>query len=211
MKRRRGAAEQPSKASAGPPAPPVQPAGPAAATPTGLARYRFVRWVASLWALLHFTAIVAAAASSGPTYSGLVGGVWTCFRPYLQIFYLNHGYQFFAPEPAPSTLLDFEVEAADGTIVARGRVPDSSLRPRLLYQRYLLLTEHIAVAPPMLQKHWYISYARHLCRRYGAAKVRLTRLTHYAPTMEMFKNGTPLDDPVNYREESLGTFSCADY
>jgi hypothetical protein len=63
----------------------------------------------------------------------------------------------------------------------------------------------------MWQKHWYESYARHLCRRYGAAKVRLTRLTHYPPSIEMFKNGTRLDDPLNYEESSLGAFSCGDY
>jgi hypothetical protein len=211
MKRGRGGAVQASKARAEPARLPGPSAKPAGGGPTGWAKNRFVRWIASLWVLFHFTAIVAAAGSSGPTCSGLVGGVWSCFRPYLQVFYLNHGYQFFAPEPAPSTLLDYEVEASDGAVVARGRVPDSSLRPRLLYQRYLLLTEHIAVAPPMLQQHWYISYARHLCRRYGAAKVRLTRLTHYPPTMEEFQNGTRLDDPMNYQEQSLGTFSCGEY
>jgi hypothetical protein len=206
MQRGKRVAERPANVAALAAIPPSEPA-----RPTGWAKYPLLRWVASTWVVLHFTAIVVAAASAGPTYSGLVGGVWTVFRPYLQIFYLNHGYQFFAPEPAPSTLLDYEVEAADGTVVARGRVPNQSLWPRLLYQRYLLLTEHIAVAPPDLQRHWYISYARHLCRRYGAAKVRLTRLTHVPPNMEMVRNGTRLDDPETYEEASLGTFACGEF
>lgn len=171
---------------------------------------RFVRWVATLAVLFHFSAVLAAAGSVGPT-SDLVYNIWSVFRPYLQFFHLNHGYNFFAPEPAPSTLLDYEVAAEDGTVIAHGRLPNHSLWPRLLYHRHLLLTEHIFVAPPPLQKHWYASYARHLCRKYGASKVTLTRLTHFPPTMGMVRDGTRLDDDVTYEKMPLGTFSCADY
>jgi hypothetical protein len=159
--------------------------------------------------LTHFSAILAAAASVGPT-SELIVEIWRVFRPYLQFFFLNHGYNYYAPEPAPSTLLDYEVEGPDGSIVARGRLPNRGLWPRLLYHRYLLLTEHIAVAPPMWQHHWYNSYARHLCRKHGGAKVRLTRLTHSPPTMGMVRDGTRLDDPVTYMEMPLGEFRCGD-
>jgi hypothetical protein len=157
----------------------------------------------------HFSAIVAAAASAGPT-SGLILTAWKVFRPYLQALYLNHGYNFFAPEPNPTTLLDFEAERADGTVV-HGRIPDRSIQPRLLYQRYLLLTEHIGIAPLALQEHWYRSYARHLCHRYGAAQIKLTRLTHYPPTMEMVRNGATLDGPVTYAEVNAGTFPCSEF
>ena len=39
--------------------------------------------------------------------------------------YLNHGYHFFAPEPTESTLLSFQAERPDGTVV-NGQHP----RPR---------------------------------------------------------------------------------
>jgi len=169
---------------------------------------RYVRWAANLWLVWHFAAVLAAAGSVGPT-SDLVVAAWKVFRPYLLVLYLNHGYNFFAPQPAPSTLLSFQAERADGTVV-RGRIPDRSLEPRLLYHRYLLLTEHIAVAPADMQEHWYRSYARHLCHKYRAAKVRLTRITHYPPTMEMVRNGARLDEPFSYEEMFVGEFSCTE-
>jgi hypothetical protein len=174
----------------------------------GGARSRVLRCALNLWVVLHFIAILAAAGSVGPT-SGLVIAIWGAFRPYLQGLYLNQGYNFFAPEPAPSTLLKFEAEREDGTVV-RGRIDDRSIQPRLLYHRRLLLTEHIGVAPPELHQNWYASYARHLCRNLRAARIRLTRLTHYPLAMESVRNGARLDEPTTYDEMDLGVFSCGD-
>ncbi len=167
---------------------------------------RLVRWALNIWIVFHFSAILAAAGSVGPT-SDLVLAAWGLFRPYLQILYLNHGYNFFAPEPAPTTLMTFVAERSDGTSI-RGRIPDPSLEPRLLYHRYLLLTEHIGVAPQALLGHWYRSYARHLCHRYGASRIRLTRITHFPPPMELIRDGGQLDSPASYEEMDLGVFRC---
>lgn len=61
------------------------------------------------------------------------------FRPYLDFLYLNHGYSFFAPEPGPSYVMEYEVRREDGS-VARGRLPDVEKHwPRLLYHRYFML------------------------------------------------------------------------
>jgi hypothetical protein len=163
----------------------------------------------SVWIVLHFSAVLSAASSVGAS-SPLVLAIWGLFRPYLEFFYLNQGYNFYAPQPAPSTLLDFAAHRADGTVV-RGRVPDHSLQPRLLYHRHLLLCEHINLVPPEVHEHWYKSYARHLCRKYHAQEVELTRLTHYPPSPEMVRNGTRLDDPITYAELSLGSFECGSF
>jgi hypothetical protein len=170
---------------------------------------RLLRWAVNFWVLFHFAAVIAAAGSVGPT-SDLVLAGWRLFRPYLQFFYLNHGYNFFAPQPVPSTLLNFEAVRDDGSVVT-GRIPDRQTQPRLLYHRYLLLTEHIGVAPPDLQPNWYKSYARHICRKYGATRVSLTRLTHFPPTMEMVRNGTRLDESWSYEEMFVGDFSCHEF
>ena len=167
-----------------------------------------LKWVVNLWIILHFTAVVAAAGSVGPT-SGLVLAIWQRFRPYLQALYLNQGYNFFAPEPVPSTLLEFEVEKADGT-VERGRIDDRSLQPRLLYHRHLLLTEHLGIAPVDLQENWYNSYAQHLCHKYRGARIRRKRLTHYPSPMDFVRSGTSLDDRRSYNETDFGVFSCGD-
>jgi hypothetical protein len=169
---------------------------------------RFVRWAATLWLLFHFTAVLAAAASVGPT-SGLVIAVWRPFRPYLQALYLNHGYNFYAPQPSPSTLVSYEVERADGTVI-RGRILDRSTRPRLLYHRYLLLTEHMGLAPPTSLQEWYKSYARHLCRKHFGVRVGLTRLIHYPASMEMVRAGASLNEPFSYEEMFVGDFSCSE-
>jgi hypothetical protein len=167
---------------------------------------RFLRWGVNLWLVFHLSAILAAASSAGPG-SELNYAVWKVFQPYLQVLYLNHGFGFFAPEPVPSTLMDYELELPDGS-VKRGRIPDHSLKPRLLYDRHLLLMEHMNLAPLPLQEKWYTSYARHLCHKYGAKRIKLTKRTHYAPSREMVRDGTRLDDPVTYEELFLGDFEC---
>ena len=90
-------------------------------------------------------AIIIAPAAVSPS-SDLVQAGWDLFQPYLQILYLNHGYHFFAPEPGDSTLLAFQAERADGTVVS-GRIPNRGIVPRLLYHRHFMLTEQMKDAP----------------------------------------------------------------
>ena len=171
-------------------------------------RTRLVRRAVSVWLVIHLTAIVIAPASVAPT-SELVLSGWKVFRPYLQILYLDHGYHFFAPEPGESTLLAFVAERPDGTVV-RGRLPDKAGRPRLLYHRHFMLTEHMNQAPEGLRQAWYESYARHIGHAYGAGRVSLTKQTHYFPTMEAVLGGVRLDDPRGYQEQPLGVFRCGE-
>ena len=159
--------------------------------------------------MLHFLGVLSAAASVGAA-SPLVLAIWKVFQPYLQVLYLNQGYNFFAPQPAPTTLLDFEARRPDGTVM-HGRVPDPKLWPRLLYHRHLLLTEHIGLMPAAVHEYYYNSYARHLCHTYRAMSVQLTRLTHLPPTPEMVRNGIRFDDPATYVEMDLGSFECGDF
>jgi hypothetical protein len=165
-----------------------------------------LRYCINLWVLLHFTAIIAVAGTMGPT-AAYVNAVWEVFHPYLQFLFLNHGFNYFAPEPAPTNLLKFEAIRADGSVV-KGQIPDPSLRPRLLYQRSLLLTEHIGIRPLEIRDRWYRSYALHICQKYGAAKVHLTHLIHVPLPMEMVRNGVQPDAPFTYAETDLGDFSC---
>jgi hypothetical protein len=204
MKRKRIAAVEPARSE---PAPGhVQVTAPPRRPPFN----RFVRWAINLAVLFHFAAVLAAASSVGPT-SELILAVWKPFRPYLQVFYLNHGYNFYAPQPAPSTLLGYEIEGADGKIIRTGRVLDRSITPRLLYHRYLLLTEHLVFVSDEAQTYWYKSYARHLCHKYGGTRVGLTRVIHYPATMEMIRNGSTLNEPLSYEERFVGDFACSDF
>ena len=93
------------------------------------------------------------------------------FQPYLGALYLDHGYHFFAPEPAESTLLAYVAEREDGTVV-RGRIPDRTTQPRLLYHRYFMLTEHMSDAPEDFEQLWHESYAQHIAREQHATQRR---------------------------------------
>jgi hypothetical protein len=165
-----------------------------------------LRLAVNLWLVFHLAAIIIAPAAVGPA-SDLVLSAWDQFQPYLEVLYLNHGYHFFAPEPEESTLLVFEAERADGTVV-RGRIPDRSTQPRLLYHRYFMLTEHMNDASEELRPIWYESYAQHIGRQYGAVKVRLIKQTHLLPTRERILEGGRLSDPESYEDETLGEFPC---
>jgi hypothetical protein len=170
---------------------------------------RPLRWAVNLWLGFHISAIIIAPASVSPS-SDLVRSAWTVVRPYLQLLYLNHGYHFFAPEPSESTLLAYVAERDDGTII-RGRIPNREIVPRLLYHRHFMLTEHMILAPPELQRRWYDSYAQHIGHKYGATRVSLTKQSHYLPTLEMVRNGVRLDDPNSYEEQPLGVFRCDEF
>jgi hypothetical protein len=185
--------------------------GPEAA-PSGLATRkplvrRALRWALNGWLVWHIAAMIIAPATVGPT-SDLLGSSWLVFRYYLQPLYLNHGHAFFAPEPGESTLLTFEAQREDGSVIAKGRYPTLDIQPRLLYHRHFMLTEHMNRATDENRQLWYRSYAVHLGRQYGAAKVSLSKVSHYLPTMEMVRNGVKLDNPASYEEQPLGVFRC---
>jgi hypothetical protein len=167
---------------------------------------RPLRWLINAGLILHLTAIIVAPASVSPS-SDLARSAWVLCQPYLEALYLNNGYHFFAPEPGPSTLVAFVAEREDGSTY-RGRIPDRNIRPRLLYHRHFMLSEHMNLAPEEIQEQWYRSYALHLGRKYHATKVALTKVTHRLPTMEMVRSGVPLDDPASYDEQPLGVFRC---
>jgi hypothetical protein len=169
-------------------------------------RMRVLRWAVNCWLVFHVSAIIIAPASVAPS-SELIQSTWGIFGPYIEFMFLNHGYHFFAPEPTESTLMSFEAERADGTVV-RGQIPSRKTLPRLLYHRHFMLTEHLRDAPEELQKEWLASFAEHLCRKYGAVRVKLTGQLHNLPTMEAVRDGMQLNDPASYESEAFGVFEC---
>jgi hypothetical protein len=184
--------------------------GPAAPEPTSARRaglFSKVRWLISIWLVFHVSAIIIAPLSVDPS-SDLVQGAWGLFQPYLQLLFLNHGYHFFAPEPTESTLVIYQAQRSDGTTIKEERFPNRTIVPRLLYHRHFMLTEHLREAPDDLQQQWVESYAEHLCRKYGAARVKLTGQLHYLPSMDDIREGKRLNEPESYESEVFGVFEC---
>lgn len=162
----------------------------------------------NLWLVYHIFSIVVAPASVGPA-SPLEFSCWRIAAPYLQTLNLNHGYHFFAPDPAGSAIVSYVLEFKDGRTMS-GRFPNRSIQPRLLYHRHFMLSEFLAGAPPAQQKLIRQTFARHLVRKYGAEKVTLSLIAHALSSMDKVKAGVKLDDPSNYSEEPLGTFSASE-
>jgi hypothetical protein len=163
---------------------------------------RVLRWAVNCWLVFHLAAIIIAPASVAPS-SELIESTWRIFQPYLEFMYLNHGYHFFAPEPAPSTLISFEAERADGT--SRKTIP------RLLYHRHFMLTEHLHAAqlreaPDELLEEWVKSYADHIRVKYGAVRVKLTGHVHGIPSREDVLSGVKLNDPASYESSEFEAF-----
>ncbi len=179
---------------------------PPAAPPALSRRARWARRLVSAWLLYHVVGIIIAPAAVSPS-SALLQSSWRWFRPYLQFFYLNHGYHFFAPEPGASTLVGYTLEFPDGARET-GRFPNPGISPRLLYHRHFMLSEFLGFVPDDQEQPWHRSYARHLCRTYGAERVSLSRITHDLPTPRAILEGKSLTDPEGYTEVPLGSFSC---
>lgn len=159
--------------------------------------------------LLHLAALVIGPASVGPS-SELCQALWRTFRPYLDAAYLNHGYHFFAPEPGPSHLVRYEVRLADGSL-RRGYFPDPKLhRPRLLYHRHFMLSEHLgnvaAEAHPDVLAVYAASFAHHLLKQHEASWIKLYLVRHALPSSTDVSGGMPLDHASLYQERSLGEF-----
>jgi hypothetical protein len=101
--------------------------------------------------LAVFIAPFAFACNAGGSSSPFADAIAGALRPYIVALYLDHGYFFFAPNPGPSRLVDYEVAFADGRPPVKGRFPNlATERPRLLYHRHFMLSEALSnrFAPP---------------------------------------------------------------
>ena len=182
---------------------------------------RWARVVATLLILWHLSAVVLAPLSVGASGGSPVWqAVSTPFWPYIEAADLNHGYRFFSPDPGPSHLIRYRLEMPDGSR-RDGVIPSlADERPRLLYHRYFMLTEHLnsyyspGIPEPMQRANEAIfhilvrSYADELLHRTGAKAVHMELIEHELPSPDDVLNGKRLNDPKLYRIISdLGTFT----
>ena len=123
-------------------------------------------------------------------------------EPYLNACYLNHGYNFFAPDPGASLLIRYTVEREDGSQF-EAVFPDLKKQwPRLRYHRHFMLSSHSwSVLPPEAAN----AYARHLLRVHNGQRITLELLEHRLLSEAEVLEGIPLDDPSTY--VVLGTIS----
>ena len=183
----------------------------------------FWRWLVSLLIVMHLTAVFSAPwdlATSDALPPGFIPStdaagrpqppprdsvIWqrklvppalhSFFHDYLNLLYLNHGYEFFAPDPAGTHIIDYQVTKADGTVV-EGRFPSHDEHwPRLLYHRHMMLSEQTQM--PAMGPRSGEHYADHLATLHGGNS-RLQLKVHLLLPPHRVAAETPLDAPSTY-------------
>jgi hypothetical protein len=177
--------------------------------PTSSPRWSWRKSFGSLLIAIHLLAIAIAPASVPPTSATVQNG-WLLLQPYLQLAFLNHGYHYFAPDPGPSSLIEYTVVTQDGDRIW-GRIPDrKTIWPRLLYHRHFMLTEFYGGLPPAAGEMKQVvaqSYAQQLMHQHQGVSVELAHVVHQLSSRQEVLEGGHLDDPHKYEITPLGTFS----
>ncbi len=178
-------------------------------------------------ALLFQMGAVVAGALSVPPSSPLERAIADGFAHYYELTDQGHAYRFYAPEPPPTPVVTARLEFADGREESV-RLPDRALRPRLRYQRHLALANHLFVDFQTARdaeggggpSRWAASYARHLCKTRGCARVTLRAQIHLIPDLGQVREslshpGSPpidLDAEEFYTTpERIGDYACDDF
>jgi hypothetical protein len=155
--------------------------------------------------------------------SRLFGGMLELMAPYIQAVDLNHGYQFFAPQPDASHLVFYRAEFDDQREPIEGRFPDLTQQwPRQYYHRHFMLSEMLnmvhaqtlrSMPPPadpgMEELPTQLGppteslarcYANHLLHELEADRVSIRLVRHNFPSQDDVQvNHMPLDDPRLYQ------------
>jgi hypothetical protein len=155
-------------------------ATPGTSTTTAFPWPTWAKVVVSCLLLLHIIVQCLATFDAAPPPSQLVQTLKTPAKPYIHFAKLDNGYRFFAPDPGPSHLLDFQVldgnnqpipltEFQHPTKENWGRLPPPELRvpawsprPRQLYHRYFMLMEQLQQFDPLPEyQQGFLEDARH--------------------------------------------------
>ena len=173
---------------------------------------RWARSLVSALLLFHLAGLLVAPATVEPC-PRVFQQIYPLFGWWLQLLNMNQGNHFFAPDPGASTLVEYQVATADGTLI-RGRIPDRATQPRLLYHRHFMLTESLGNTPESeLRDRRLIAraLARELLRQHQGRSIELTQLTHEIITLEESRAGVPLDVADSYLPRPLGRYELTDF
>ena len=94
--------------------------------------------------IVTFLAIVILGPLSNPIASRhLTAPLAAWVSPIHRALFLGHGYRFFAPNPGPSHLVQYKITRADGTQLESVFPNRETIKPRLLYHRWFMLSETV--------------------------------------------------------------------
>lgn len=138
----------------------------------------------------HFASVLAAEMAGSPS-SPLQHEIADRFAPYYELLDQGQAHRFYSDIP-PTPIVTAELRFDDGRPTRTVRIPDRSLRPRMIYQRHLALAnalfqevgpslEHPEIPRPTVRAE---SFARHLCHAHpGCSGVILRLQLHLTPDL----------------------------
>ncbi|MDB5350745.1 MAG: hypothetical protein JWN86_1992 [Planctomycetota bacterium] len=138
--------------------------------------------------IVHLTSVLMAELAYPPT-SPLLRRLVGSFVPYYEFLDQGHAHRFYS-DIGPTAILTAELRFGDGRPNRTVRLPDRSVRPRMVYQRQLALANSVfdEVRPALsnpnipLRSGWGESFARHLClENPGCTGVTLRLQQHENP------------------------------
>lgn len=116
------------------------------------------------------------------------------FSPYQNLVYINHGYNYFAPDPPASSVIRWEVVQPSGEVV-RGEFPNKEQQwPRLFYHRHMMLADQT----PGMDARAGEYCASHVATVYGGNS-SLSLYVHNLLTPEEVQGGKALNDASTYQ------------
>lgn len=127
-------------------------------------------------------------------------------RHYANLLFINHGYDFFSPDPGVSHLIRYEVYDDAGEKLASGQFPHrGEQRPRLFYHRHMMLVEQLfepggddARARDSLYR-----IADRLMEAHDGTRARLQLVRHHLLTPAQVLAGQRIDSDGTYEQLDL--------
>jgi hypothetical protein len=127
--------------------------------------------------------------------AALIGPLYRFMTPYLNLAFVNHGYEFFAPNPSATKLIRYEAFNDRNQVIATDTFPDrKSQWPRLFYHRHMMLAEQAGELGPDALR----IYGAHLLKKHQAARVRVDYGVHYLLSPVQALAGRKLNDSELY-------------
>ncbi len=109
---------------------------------------RLVRVAISVLLIGHLTIVICAPLVMVTPRSPLAARIIDWGRWYLEAGNVSHGYAFFAPDPGPSHVIEYDLLFADGR-KEHGKFPDlDKEQPRQRYHRHFMLSEQLSSLAP---------------------------------------------------------------
>ncbi len=188
---------------------PPQPRRPKTARAPAAGPSRMVRLFVSMALLLHVGVLFLYPLANSRTSTSVKAIAQSPYlRWYADPLYLNQGYGFFAPDPGPGMLVEYEVFDDSGEIITEGTFPDAErLWPRLRYHRYKMLADQLQ-HPDGEPRMTYVleRFARHLVRQHEGQRASIRSISHelvlhgdWLGDESLGLAGKPIDDKSLYR------------